>query len=109
MEVAADGRITFRKCHVWLCQYKPIDPFCLFYLHFVKGGNQENDKYWQQNIVSQPVSIWRGFKEYYRKIQRRQEMLLEEVSSKAAIRSTLITAYKKERLYDDIALKLLLL
>ena len=24
-------------------------------------GSQENDKYWQQNVVSQPVSIWRGF------------------------------------------------
>ena len=143
--------------------YKLIDPFCLFYLRFVKDWNQENDKYWQQNVVSQPVSIWRGFafenvcfnhieqikralgitgvissasawskrnddkegtqidllisrkdnvinmceikyyggeftvnKDYYRKLLRRQEMLLEEVSPKVSIRSTLITTYGLE-------------
>lgn len=143
--------------------YKLIDPFCLFYLHFVKGWNQENDKYWQQNVVSQPVSIWRGFafenvcfnhieqikkalgisgvitsasawskrdddkdgtqidllisrkdnvinmceikyyggeftvnKEYYRKLLRRQEILMKEISPKVSIRSTLITTYGVE-------------
>ena len=143
--------------------YKLIDPFCLFYLRFVKDWNQENDKYWQQNVVSQPVSIWRGFafenvcfnhieqikralgitgvissasawskrdddkegtqidllilrkdnvinmceikyyggeftvkKDYYRKLLRRQEMLMEEVSPKVSIRSTLITTYGLE-------------
>ena len=143
--------------------YKLIDPFCLFYLRFVKDWNQGNDKYWQQNVVSQPVSIWRGFafenvcfnhieqikralgitgvissasawskrdddkegtqidllisrkdnvinmceikyyggeftvnKDYYRKLLRRQEMLMEEVSPKVSIRSTLITTYGLE-------------
>ena len=143
--------------------YKLIDPFCLFYLHFVKGWNQENDEYWQQNVVSGPVSIWRGFafenvcfnhinqikkalgiqgvntsasawskrgddkegtqidllisrkdnvinmceikyyggeftvkKDYYQKLLRRQEMLMEEVSPKVSIRSTLITTYGLE-------------
>jgi hypothetical protein len=143
--------------------YKLIDPFCLFYLRFVKDWNQENDKYWQQNVVSQPVSIWRGFafenvcfnhieqikkalgiqgvntsasawskrdddkegtqidllisrkdnvinmceikyyggeftvnKDYYRKLLRRQEMLLGEISPKVSIRSTLITTYGLE-------------
>ena len=143
--------------------YKLIDPFCLFYLRFVKDWNQENDKYWQQNVVSQLVSIWREFafenvcfnhieqikkalgitgvitsasawskrdndnegtqidllisrkdnvinmceikyyggeftvnKDYYRKLLRRQEMLMEEVSPKISIRSTLITTYGLE-------------
>ena len=143
--------------------YKLIDPFCLFYLRFVKDWNRENEKYWQQNVVSQPVSIWRGFafenvcfnhidqikkalgiqgvnttasawskrdddkegaqidllisrkdnvinmceikfyggeftvnKEYYQKLLRRQELLMEAVSPKVSIRSTLITTYGLE-------------
>lgn len=144
--------------------YKLVDPFCLFYLHFVKGRNGENDGYWQQNVVSQPVAVWRGFafenvcfnhigqikralgiqgvstsasawskrdddregtqidllierkdnvvnmceikyyggefrvkKDYYRKLLHRQEMLMEEVSPKVSVRSTLITTYGLER------------
>ncbi len=143
--------------------YKLIDPFCLFYLRFVKDWNRENEKYWQQNVVSQPVSIWRGFafenvcfnhidqikkalgiqgvnttasawskrdddkegaqidllisrkdnvinmceikfyggeftvnKEYYQKLLRRQELLMEAVSPRVSIRSTLITTYGLE-------------
>lgn len=41
--------------------YKLTDPFCLFYLHFLKEWNHESDEYWQQNVVSQPVTVWRGF------------------------------------------------
>ena len=41
--------------------YKLIDPFCLFYLFFVKGQTKINEKYWQQNIISQPIVTWRGY------------------------------------------------
>lgn len=40
--------------------YKLIDPFCLFYLHFLGDKNLHNDHYWQQNVTSQPVVSWRG-------------------------------------------------
>ncbi len=140
--------------------YKLIDPFCIFYLHFINGQRRVNEKFWQQNVTSAPVTIWRGFafenvcfnhvhqikralgisgvisahsawskksgdeagtqidllisrndnvinmcemkyyggkfsvdKNYYAVILRRQEILAEEVSRKAAIRSTLITTF----------------
>ena len=41
--------------------YKLIDPFCQFYLHFVKNQTKINEKNWQQNIISQPVVTWRGY------------------------------------------------
>lgn len=41
--------------------YKLIDPFCMFYLHFVSNQKKVNEKFWQQNVTSGPVSIWRGF------------------------------------------------
>lgn len=33
--------------------YKLIDPFCLFYLHFVQSQVKTNEKFWQQNVTSQ--------------------------------------------------------
>ena len=44
-----------RKVH-----YKLIDPFCLFYLHFVDGKRIGNTQFWQQNTSSQPIVSWRG-------------------------------------------------
>lgn len=41
--------------------YKLIDPFCIFYLHFIKGQKKHSDKFWQQNTTSASVSSWRGF------------------------------------------------
>ncbi|MCR5663149.1 MAG: ATP-binding protein [bacterium] len=41
--------------------YKLIDPFCMFYLHFVIPHNASNEHFWQQNITSQPVVTWRGY------------------------------------------------
>ena len=41
--------------------YKLIDPFSLFYLHFLKTKEQSNEKYWQQNITSHAVVTWRGY------------------------------------------------
>lgn len=42
-------------------RYKLIDPFCLFYLHFVKNQDKSNKLFWQQNTTLPSVVIWRGF------------------------------------------------
>ena len=41
--------------------YKLVDPFCMFYLHFVEGNNSLNEDFWMQNLSSQQVISWRGF------------------------------------------------
>ncbi|MBR5510446.1 MAG: ATP-binding protein [Lachnospiraceae bacterium] len=41
--------------------YKLIDPFCMFYLHFILNQKKISEKFWQQNVTSAAVSIWRGF------------------------------------------------
>lgn len=40
--------------------YKVVDPFCLFYLHFIRDINGESDSFWQENVTAQPVVTWRG-------------------------------------------------
>ena len=140
--------------------YKLIDPFCIFYLHFIEG-QRNNEKFWQQNSTSASISSWRGFafenvcfnhvdqikyalgipavitetsawskkeddtegvqidllitrndnvinmceikyysgpykvdKDYYAKLLRRQSVLMEKVSPKVSIHSTLITTFE---------------
>lgn len=41
--------------------YKLIDPFCMFYLHFLDGNVNPGARFWQQNVTSQPIAVWRGF------------------------------------------------
>ena len=41
--------------------YKLTDPFCLFYLHFMKSTRKNNPKFWQQNTTNQTVVTWRGY------------------------------------------------
>ncbi len=41
--------------------YKLVDPFCIFYLKFVKGQEYLTDTFWQQSVTSQSVVSWRGF------------------------------------------------
>lgn len=41
--------------------YKLIDPFCIFYLHFIQNQRRTNEQFWQQNTTSPSVSAWRGF------------------------------------------------
>lgn len=41
--------------------YKLVDPFCLFYLHFVNKEKRLGENYWQQNVSSQQVASWRGY------------------------------------------------
>ncbi|MEE3452929.1 AAA family ATPase [Dialister sp.] len=40
-------------------RYKLVDPFCLFYLHFVAGKKKESH-YWENHQTTQPVVVWRG-------------------------------------------------
>ena len=40
--------------------YKLVDPFCIFYLHFVNGKKGVSESFWQSNVTSQSVSSWRG-------------------------------------------------
>jgi len=41
--------------------YKLTDPFCLFYLHFVKNQASANKLFWEQNVSMPLVSVWRGY------------------------------------------------
>lgn len=41
--------------------YKLVDPFCAFYIKFVKNKNKLNETFWQHNQVAQSVVSWRGF------------------------------------------------
>ena len=40
--------------------YKLVDPFCIFFLKFVRGCDSLNDSFWQQNVTSPAVTAWRG-------------------------------------------------
>ena len=42
-------------------RYKLVDPFCLFYLKFVKDSETLNENFWSNNISSQNIISWRGF------------------------------------------------
>ncbi len=41
--------------------YKLVDPFCLFYLHFVENRKNRDEHFWQNHILDAQVVIWRGF------------------------------------------------
>ncbi|MBQ8706796.1 MAG: hypothetical protein IJ523_01765 [Succinivibrionaceae bacterium] len=41
--------------------FKLVDPFCLFYLHFMQGRTDSNENFWQQNFSAPRVVAWRGF------------------------------------------------
>lgn len=41
--------------------FKLIDRFCLFYLYFVSDRVGLDRTFWQDNLLSQTVSAWRGF------------------------------------------------
>lgn len=41
--------------------YKLTDPFCLFYLHFVRNQSATNRRFWQQNTAQPQVVAWRGY------------------------------------------------
>jgi len=40
--------------------YRLIDPFCQFYLHFVKEPQTRDDHFWMHQQASQSVVSWRG-------------------------------------------------
>ena len=41
--------------------YKLTDPFCIFYLRFVKNHENITEDFWQQSVTSQSIVSWRGF------------------------------------------------
>lgn len=41
--------------------YKLVDPFCMFYLKFVKGKISLDSSFWLENLTSQIIVSWRGF------------------------------------------------
>lgn len=41
--------------------YKLIDPFCLFYMKFVKGKAEMDESFWMHNVNAPVVNSWRGF------------------------------------------------
>ncbi len=41
--------------------YKLVDPFCLFYLHFMSRKTKPEENFWQQNITSPQIASWRGY------------------------------------------------
>lgn len=41
--------------------YKLVDPFCMFYLHFMDKRKQVDEYFWQQNVSSQHIVSWRGY------------------------------------------------
>lgn len=41
--------------------YKLTDPFCLFYLRFVKDKGSLSEQFWQQNSSSPAILSWRGY------------------------------------------------
>lgn len=41
--------------------YKLVDPFCIFYLRYVKENSSYVTSFWQQNQASQSIVSWRGF------------------------------------------------
>ena len=42
-------------------KYKLTDPFCLFYLKFVKNAESINEEMWSSNVTSPRITAWRGF------------------------------------------------
>ena len=41
--------------------YKLVDPFCLFWLHFVKNNAALDEHFWSNSQLSQSIVSWRGF------------------------------------------------
>ena len=41
--------------------YKLVDPFCLFYLHFVREGTSGRNLSWTNISTENRVTVWRGF------------------------------------------------
>ena len=44
-----------------LCLYQLIDPFSIFYLHFMKGKRVRNERFWSSNLENQSLTTWKGY------------------------------------------------
>ena len=41
--------------------YKLVDPFCIFFLRFVKDADAMNESFWLENVNAPGIVSWRGF------------------------------------------------
>lgn len=41
-------------------RYRLIDPYCLFYLHFMDGDSKNDPHFWQNNYLGASLTSWRG-------------------------------------------------
>lgn len=58
--IASDFIQKYRPFGKKVNYYKLIDPFCIFYLHFIYDKKLE-ENYWEKNLSSQKIITWRGF------------------------------------------------
>lgn len=42
-------------------KYRLIDPFCLFYTHFLDTNKSSDPRFWQNNLRQPALTAWRGF------------------------------------------------
>ncbi len=42
-------------------RYRLLDPFCLFCNRFLGEGREADEGYWQRNLNSQVLNVWRGY------------------------------------------------
>lgn len=61
--IASDFIIKYQPfgCEKKETRYKLVDPFCLFYLHFVGDSSMSDPLFWQNNQSLPSVVSWRGF------------------------------------------------
>lgn len=41
--------------------YKLIDPFCIFFIKFIKNSEALSESFWLDNVSSQSITSWRGY------------------------------------------------
>ena len=41
--------------------YKLVDPFCIFFLRFVKHADRMNESFWLENVNAPAIVSWRGY------------------------------------------------
>lgn len=58
--IASDFIVKYTNFNKKKDYYKLIDPFCLFYLHFLDKDNIETN-FWSNNLNSNKLNSWRGY------------------------------------------------
>ena len=83
--------------------YKLVDPFCLFYLHFVDNRKANSETYWQDHLESQEVVVWRGFA--FENVCFNHIKQIKKALGIAAV-STSISAWSKRKDNDENGLQI---